>query len=209
MDWRQWHEEYSDPSSRLSRRLDVVRTRLSEVLDSVPSEAVRMLSLCGGEARDVVPVLSAHPKGHRARAVIVELDDVLAHRASDAARRAGLDGVGVRCADAGDPQSFADALPVDVLLLCGIFGNVERDDVRHVLERIPSMVVDGGCVIWTRGGHDGDDDPRTELRRWFVEAGLPEVAFDGPPNLYGVGVNRVADGAKVPLGPERLFEFRP
>lgn len=69
------------------------------------------------------------------------------------------------------------------------------------------MVAEGGYVIWTRGGHDGDDDPRSEVRRWFVEAGLPEVSFDGAPSFYGVGVNRVTGRANLPLGPKRLFDF--
>ena len=207
MDWRQWHEEYNDPDSRLSRRLDVVRMRLAEALASHDDRELRLLSLCGGEARDVIPVLAAHPKGKRAQGLVVELDEVLAQRAEDAARNAGLPHVEVRCADAGDVRSFRDVLPVDVLLLCGIFGNVERQVVHTVVARVPSMVTDGGFVIWTRGGHDGEDDPRTEVRRWFHEAGMPEMSFDGPPESYGVGVNRVAHAHRVPLGAARLFDF--
>ncbi|MGK2928071.1 MAG: SAM-dependent methyltransferase [Acidimicrobiales bacterium] len=168
---------------------------------------MRLLSLCGGEARDVVPVLDAHPKGPGAQGLVVELDEVLARRADEAAQRAGLVGLEVRCADAADPRSFCDVLPVDVLLLCGIFGNIERRMVREVVERVPTMVAEDGFVIWTRGGHDGEDDPRPEVRRWFVEAGMPEKSFEGPPESYGVGVNRVPHGASGALGDARLFDF--
>lgn len=168
---------------------------------------MRLLSLCGGDARDVIPVLASHPTGRRARGVVVELDDVLARRAAGAARRAGLSGIEVRCADAGDLRSFCDVLPVDVLLLCGIFGNVERDVVRSLVERIPSMVSEGGVVIWTRGGYDGEDDPRPQVRRWFIEAGMPEMSFDGAPERYGVGVNRVEHPRSGQLGDSRLFDF--
>jgi hypothetical protein len=118
----------------------------------------------------------------------------------------------VRCADAGIVSVFSDVLPVDVLMLCGVFGNIERATVRHVVEQVPAMVTAGGVVIWTRGGHE-PDDPRPEVRRWFVEAGMPEVSFDGPPNSYGVGVNRVKVSRPHQLdGPDesdgrRLFTF--
>jgi hypothetical protein len=68
MDWQSWHEEYDDPGSRLSRRLAVVQRRLTEILDTVTGTDLRLVSLCGGEARDVIPVLAAHPRGPRCAA---------------------------------------------------------------------------------------------------------------------------------------------
>lgn len=57
----------------------------------------------------------------------------------------------MRRRDAGDVRSFGDVLPVDVLMLCGIFGNIERSTVRHVVRQVPAMVASGGFVFWTRG----------------------------------------------------------
>lgn len=114
----------------------------------------------------------------------------------------------MRCADAGAPRAFADVLPVDVLLLCGIFGNVAEADVRQVIGALPGLVVPGGTVVWTRGG--GDPDRRHQVRAWFGEAGCEEVAFDGAPERFGVGVHRLPParpGRAVPL-PDRLFTFR-
>jgi hypothetical protein len=78
MDWRRWHEEYQDSDSRLSRRLGVVRAHLADVLDRCPDGEVRLLSLCAGEGRDVIPVVGAHHRGSDVRAVAVELDGELA-----------------------------------------------------------------------------------------------------------------------------------
>ena len=207
MDWRRWHEEYDDPDSRLSRRLEVVQRRLTEVLDHLDVDGPRLLSLCAGDARDVIPVLSGHPAGRRVRAVVVELDADLAERARTAAVAAGLPNVEVRCADAGDPATSADVWPVDALLLCGIFGNVEPPVARHLIGRVPSMVRDGAHVIWTRGAGTGGDDPRADVRRWFADAGMAEVSFDGPPETYGVGVHRVPAGVRARPGGARLFSF--
>ena len=138
--------------------------------------------------------------------VLVEIDDALAEAAQVAAAVDGLGNVEVRRADAGDPASFRDVLPVDVLMLCGIFGNVEHDRVREIVLRVPRIVQPGGFVIWTRGS-DERDDRRSELRRWFVEAGMPEVSFDGAPEKFGVGVNQIKDSSFEPVGDERLFTF--
>jgi hypothetical protein len=179
---------------------------LNEVLDLVASPAPQLLALCTGDARDVVPVLAARADGNEVDAVLVELDEGLATRAADAAEAAGLERVVVRQRDAGDPASFCDVVPVDVLMLCGVFGNVDHATVADIVRAVPAMVFPGGYVIWTRGG-GRPVDRRPEVRRWFVEAGMPEVSFDGQPEPYGVGVNRVTDHrGTLPQG--RLFTFR-
>lgn len=112
----------------------------------------------------------------------------------------------VRTADAGASATFLDILPVDLLLLCGIFGNVTDADIRRTIAAVPAMLTPGGTVIWTRGRF-GDADLRPDVRRWLVEAGLVEVAFDGEPERFGVGVARwPGPTAPGPL-PARLFTF--
>lgn len=88
----------------------------------------------------------------------------------------------------GDLGTFADVLPVDLLLLCGIFG-ISTADIRTTVAAVPSMIAAGGTVIWTRGWF-ADEDLRPAIRRWFVEAGLSELSFDGDPERFGVGVAR-------------------
>jgi hypothetical protein len=60
-EWRHWHNAYDDPQSSLFRRLDVVRARLARALDMAENPVLRLLSLCAGEGRDVIPVL--YPEG--------------------------------------------------------------------------------------------------------------------------------------------------
>jgi hypothetical protein len=204
-DWKAWHAEYDDPTSRLGRRLAVVRSRLADVLDRVERPDATLLALCAGEARDVVPVLAARRDGDRIAAVLVELDQGLAGRAEAEVRSAHLPRVEIRRADAGDPASFRDVVPVDVLMLCGIFGNVEHEAVRTIAQAVPAMVRAGGFVIWTRGA-DATIDRRPEVRRWFIELGMPEASFDGHPETYGVGVNRITTTA-ARLADRRLFTF--
>ena len=187
MDWVDWHAAYDDPGSGISRRLPVVRRRIGERLDEATGPT-RILSLSAGSGRDLLPELAARP-ALVTTAVLIELDPRLAE---DARRRAaGLRGVSVRQADAGDPAAFADVLPVDLLLLCGIFGNISEADIRATVDAVPSMLAPAGTVIWTRGRYEGND-LRPVIRRWFTDAGLLELAFDGEPDRFGVGVARAA-----------------
>lgn len=47
--------------------------------------------------------------------------------------------VEVREADASRPECFADTLPADVLLLCGIFGNVSEADIERTAMAAPAF----------------------------------------------------------------------
>jgi hypothetical protein len=95
----------------------------------------------------------------------------------------------------------------------GIFGNVSDTDIRATVGAVTSLLAPGGTVIWTRGRRGGEDDLRPVVRRWFSDAGLTKVAFDGAPETFGVGVARrdpgVAGAPGVPPLPGRLFTFAP
>ena len=208
-DWHTWHEEYDDPTSSLSRRLAEVRSQLAGLLADCEGP-VRLLSLCSGDGRDTVPVLAA--SGREVDACLVELDPELAEAARRAAGEAGLD-VEVRTADAGAVATFEDRLPVDVLMLCGVFGNVADVDVVRTVAAARVMVATGGAVIWTRGhGVPGDptahtDDPAEWVRGRFEAVGFDEVAFVKPDDAsYRVGVERQRKVVDQEL-PERLFSF--
>jgi hypothetical protein len=205
-DWRAWHASYDDASTSLARRLLVVRHRVSEVLASrAPSTSLRIASLCAGDGRDLLPGL-AEIDAVTVQAVLIEQDAALAEAARASAEHLGLEGVSVIIGDAGSTTTLASALPVDLLLLCGIFGNVSEFDIATTVAATPVMLRPGGTVIWTRGS--SEPDLRPVIRRWFQDAGLTEVAFDSEPNGFGVGVATLGVGApRSPRLPARLFTF--
>lgn len=91
-------------------------------------------------------------------------------------------------------------------MLCGIFGNISQEDIKATVDAVPALVAPGGVVVWTRGGFD--PDLRPHIRQWFLDAGLTEVAFDGDPEPFGVGVARFPDSAEATGSvPPRLFTF--
>ena len=206
-DWLNWHEAYDDPSSSLSVRLRLVRQHLSDALDLAPPGPIRLISLCAGQGRDVLGVLPGHPRGQDVAALLVESDHRLAAQARHRAADAGLAGVEVREADAGRVDSFADALPTDILLLCVIFGNVSTDDIQRTVEASAMMCAPGATVLWTR--HRRAPDITPQIRAWFRASGFEEVAFDAPDTdaLTGVGVNRLPISAETDLTGDSLFAF--
>jgi hypothetical protein len=207
-DWASWHDGYDDPSSSLSTRLQIVQEHLTHALTAAPPGPVSLVSLCAGQGHDVLGVLPGHPRRDDVSAVLVELDPRNARLAAARAARQGLGG-----ADAGVTASYADALPADVLLLCGIFGNVSDDDIGRTVAAAPALCAPGGTVIWTR--HRRPPDLTVLMRGWFAAAGFAEVAFEAPETgstLIGVGVHRRTAGSAWPsptaaLPADPLFTF--
>jgi hypothetical protein len=220
-DWVRWHDAYDDPASGLSTRLALVQAHFSDALVAAPAGPIRVVSLCAGQGRDVIGVLPGHPRKDDVTALLVELDPANAESARKQAAGAALSGVTVREADAGVMASYADALPADVLLLCGIFGNVSDDDIHRTVTASIDMCAPGGTVLWTR--HRRPPDLTGQIRSWFAAAGFEEVAFETPETttMTGVGVHRrpVAAPSDLPRGASRaaaepppdgrLFMFRP
>ena len=206
-DWVAWHAAYDDPSSPLSARLRCVRSHLSEAIDRAPSGQVSLVSLCAGQGHDVIGVLPHHPRRGDVRAVLVEADPRNAGLARRAAARRGLSGVEVRQADAGLVAGFADVLPADVLLLCGIFGNVSDRDIQRTAQAAAALCDAGATVIWTR--HRRPPDLTPQVRAWFADSGFDEVAFERLQTsaMTSVGVNRLRRTPRAKPPGHRLFTF--
>jgi hypothetical protein len=201
-DWRSWHAEYDDAASPMAQRLSAVQRQIGLALDRAGPGPVRLLSLCAGQGRDVLPVLAEHPRGGDVRGRLVELDPELAA----AARAAAPPSIEVVTADAGTTEAYDDAVPADLLLLCGIFGNVPDGDVERTVAAVPSLLAPGGTVIWTR--HRRAPDATPPIRTWFAASGVAETAFVAAPGegwSVGAGVLR-APSARLD-GTRRLFTF--
>jgi hypothetical protein len=201
-DWADWHAHYDDPDHPHVQRLAEVRRQIGLALDRAAPGPVALLSLCAGEGRDVLPVLGAHPRGGDVRGRLVELDPDL----SATARANAPSAVEVVCGDAGTTAAAAGVAPVDLLLLCGIFGNIPDADIARTVAAVPALLAPGGTVVWTRGTREPDITPH--LRAWFADAGVAETSFvTGPPGGWSVGAG-VLRGPTAPLPPDqRLFAF--
>ncbi len=193
-DWREWHRDYDDPASRLARRLRVVQGFVRDALDRHPPGPIRVISMCAGEGRDLLGVLADHRRAADVTGRLVELDADLAATAAAHAPP----GVEVVRGDASTTSAYAGAVPADLVLACGIFGNVVDDDIHRTVEILPTLCAPGATAIWTR--HRRPPDLTVDVRRWFGEAGFEEIGFAGSgEDLFGVGAHRY-------VGPPRSYD---
>ena len=189
-DWVEWHRAYDDPESRLSRRLLVVQRHLREALDRREGE-MRIISMCAGEGRDVIPVLADHPRRREIAARLVELDLRNAAIARTAIDAAHLERVEIVVGDAGLNANYGGAVPAEIVIACGVFGNIPDEDIRNTIEHLPVFCAQLATVIWTRGRRP-DHDLTPQIRGWFEQYGFEELAFEAPEELrYSVGVHRL------------------
>ncbi|HEX2485974.1 MAG TPA: SAM-dependent methyltransferase [Myxococcota bacterium] len=205
-DWSDWHRAYDRPGSFLALRLAVVQMRIREWLASAPAGPLRAVSLCAGEARDLLGALAGHERARDVRARLVELDGRNAAAARSAAARSSLAAVEVVEADAGVTDAWKGAVPADLVLACGVFGNVSDADIEATVAGLPALCAPGATVIWTR--HRAAPDRTPDVRRWLASAGFEEIAFDAPDGfLFSVGTHRLV-GPPAPFAPgRRLFTF--
>jgi hypothetical protein len=206
-DWVAWHEAYADPGSSLSRRRRVVQQHVRDWLEALPDARARVVSACAGDGRDVLEVL--RDTGRGVDVLLVETDGRLAAEATAYAGRHGLEGVTVRIEDAGTTTAYRDAVPADLVLFCGVFGNVTADDVRGAIDALPSLCAPGATVIWTRGrDEDGGLEAAGAARSAFAAAGFAEVAFTAPEDAhFCVGAHRLSTEPVPWRSGRRLFTF--
>ena len=201
-DWSAWHGDYDDPSTGLAKRLAAVQRRLAEAVDAAPPGEVRVVSMCAGEARDLASLLD-HPRRADVRGLAVELDPRNVERA-----RARLEGLAIDVVegDAAVVDLYEPMVPANVVLACGVFGNISDDDVERTVRALPSFCAPGAWVLWTR--HRREPDLTPAIRSWCASIGLEEVAFDTfEGHGQSVGTARlIVDPPPLPRG-ERLFSF--
>ncbi|MFG1809545.1 class I SAM-dependent methyltransferase [Streptomyces sp. NPDC049040] len=205
MDWQTWHEAYDLPDSWMARRLEAVEARIRAALDSSPSGPLRVVSLCAGQGRDLLNVLADHPRRGDVRARLVELDARNTERARAGARAAGLPQVEVVTADASLTDHYRDMVPADLVLVCGVFGNITDEDIERTVDSCSQLCRTGGTVIWTR--HRGAPDRVPLICEWFEARGFERQWLSEEDAGFGVGVHRFTAEPRPLVEGMSMFTF--
>lgn len=203
-EWVDWHKGYS-PGSPLAKRLAVVQDLIRTALDGCAPGVIRVISVCAGDGRDLLSVLEDHPRRGDVLARLVELDPDLAALGRE--RAAGISPyIEVVNGDASTTSAYAGFVPADIVLVCGVFGNVTDEDIEWTVDHLPTLCAPGATVIWTRGTFKPDITP--VVRAWFEEDGFTELAFVAiPDTTASVGAAQL-DAPPRAFEPDvRLFTF--
>jgi hypothetical protein len=192
---------YEDPLSITSKRLAVVRDWIRFSVEAMPPGPVRTVSICAGDGRDLVGALAEHPRRTDVQGWLIEIDPALAERG-----RANLwPGLDFLIGDAALTDNYLGAVPADLVLACGIFGNISDDDIAATVHAMPAFLAPSGYVIWTR--HRGEPDLVPIIDDWFADAGFVRVFVSEPEHQYGVGVHRLVAEPQPLLKGAHLFTF--
>ena len=101
---------------------------------------MRFVSLCAGQGADLLAVAEHHPRGRDLHGRLVELDPRNVAVARGRIEELGLEGWEVVEADAGRSDAYAGAVPADLVVACGIFGNITDADIE-AHHRVPAVAL--------------------------------------------------------------------
>ena len=205
-DYLKWHDDYDEPGSRLHLRLLVVQDLISRALDELPPGPLRMISVCAGQGRDILTVMRRHRRGPDVTGRLLELDPDNAACARAAIDDAGIRGVDVVVGDAGVTDAYAGAVPADLVLVCGVFGNISDEDIERTIGLLPTLAAPGAWVLWTRYP---DGEAFRSIPDWFEQAEFDvKTVVTSEHESFSVGAAQFR-GVPAAFAPgERLFTFR-
>lgn len=207
-DWHAWHAAYDDPGSGLSRRLSWVHDQIRAALDAAPPGPVLAISVCAGQGRDMIGALADHPRRADVTARLVELDPRNAAVAARLAAEAGLGNIEIVTGDAALTSQYADLVPADLVLVCGLFGNVTNAHIERTIGFCAQLCAAGGTVIWTRGRSTrSGPDLVPQVCAWFEERGFERIWLSDPSYPQCAGAHRRTD-PPAPFDPDAvMFAF--
>ena len=205
-DYFAWHDDYAQPGSPLHLRLLVVQDLVAQALDMLPEGPVRVISMCAGQGRDILTVAARHRRGEDVRGRLVELDGRNVAIARAAIESSNLVGLEVVRADAGHSDAYAGAAPADLVLVCGVFGNITVDAMQSTVRFLPHLCAPGAWVIWTR--HPREPGVIASIEGWLADVGCARQALVvSDVAMFGVGAHRF-QGKSAPFrAGVHMFDF--
>ena len=213
-DWNKWLARYDNPQSPFSRRLLTVQRLIHRRLDRTAPHPVSILSLCAGDGRDILEVLSDRDDAARVKATLVEVEPRLCVLARARVTENALTGIEIKQADAGTTDTFAGGSPADLVILVGVFGNISDTDVRATVEILPAFCKPNALVIWSlrrkprrhpvHQSYQNDHERVEKVREWFDAERFLEVFSNRNDAAFHVGAYRFK-GEPPALPPARRF----
>src|SRR5271166_1492791 len=90
--------------------------------------------------------------------------------------------------DAPLTSQYADLAPADLVLACGLFGNMTDADIKRTIEYCTQLCATGGTVVWTRARWEPDLVP--QICAWFERRGFEQAWLSDPGYHQCCGAHR-------------------
>ena len=205
VDWRNWHASYERPTSPMAQRLALVENHVVRALSERPSGPISVISICAGQGHDLIGAARHHERRGDIRARLVELDEDNVKATRQSLLTEGLTAIEAVQGDASLTDAYDGAAPAQVILICGVLGNIATADVARTISLLPSLCAPGAHVVWTRNRNPPDLVP--SVLEMFAAAGFDTLRLDDGPNL-AIATSRLTGPPRdaAPAG-TRLFSF--
>jgi hypothetical protein len=208
MNWKEWHSQY-DRCEVMQSRLATVRQTIEQCLRLLPPGRQRILSVCAGDGRDIIPLIAQSPRRSDFRGVLVEQDAALVKAGQELidAHELGRYLTFLQ-ADATAPAIYAERIPCDLVLAAGVFGNLLPRDFDMFVRALGAFLKTDGYLVWTRNrvvsnGHREIPRIRQTLQsHGFVECYHHDITD------YIVACHQYQHET-LPLPDTKLFTFTP
>jgi len=174
--WSTWHDEYENQDSELNARKRAVQAQVAAIATDCPPGPVTVVSICGGQAREVIGALENHPRRADVRGRIVELDGENAAFARAWAKKAGLDKLEVVTGDASLSSAYASLPPADVVVLSGVVGHLCHPERVQLVAFTHQILRTGGYVVNTY--YRVREEESQQLRDAFHANQFEEESFE-------------------------------
>ncbi|MEH1921718.1 class I SAM-dependent methyltransferase family protein [Nostoc sp.] len=207
-DWFEWHDLYKN-EPKLQQRLQIVQEYIAHSLNLSQPGLIRVVSVCAGDGRDLLGTLSNHPRAKDVHARLVELNPQLVERGQETIESLGLTKqIEFINGDATISSNYVGAVPADIVIVCGVFGNLaDETELNRLLANLSFLSKKGAFVIWTRGHSQGIAHSET-VRKFFREHGFEEVDFKlTATGDMGVGIHRYLGESLAAPKEQQFFAF--
>jgi len=207
--WARWHDQYAKLPGLIAR-LSLVRQHLSKCLDLLPSGGIRVVSVCAGDGRDIIAVLSRHIRSQDVSGWLVENDPRVVESGLQEIEKAGLGhGLNYILDDASRSSTYSKIAPTDVVLVAGVFGNLRGVEALKLIERLPSLCKPEAFVVWTRHCTLNDGEAQLAMMsQRFAGNEFESFNYELTPTAdFVVATHQYKGGPKTLIKDEKWFEF--
>jgi hypothetical protein len=205
--WTGWPDE-AYAQRRYQQRLQAVQEHLCSNLNEAPAGALRLISICAGDGRDLIGVLRTHERRTDVSAWLIELDCESVAAGMQQTKAAGLENsVHFINGDATNYATYQGIGPADIVLACGVWGHVLAHERVSFATALAALCKAGGSVTWTRGVSNGTSRLH-EIELIFARAVWEQVRTSVTADKKWAVVTHRYGGSQVKLPPAgRIFNF--
>jgi hypothetical protein len=148
MTWNDWHIIYDDKESAPYKRSLLTQQLINNYLISHKKNII-ILSICSGQARDILPAIAGREDKDRITTYLLDIDKDCLEYAQEYACIHDIPNVHTINKDASLKESYDDIPKADLIVICGLFGHLVPEDIATTASFLAHISDNDAHVIWS------------------------------------------------------------